>query len=437
MERPHAGKTPAHGSGDLSPHAYQRASEDKKQMKSIVIRGKRLAGILAVALVLILGMGTTAIPVHAASGTVYTCNINRTYTNPVSGEIEDSGGAANYDLGQSMVEKVVYPTGILEVTDAGEYYLTIRMGMVDYVSGNSFTVQPTGASEWSTPAVGETGSGSDGNGTTKDVCIQLPSEDCIVRVSMHVDPMGRDVIFFFYPSDYAEGNNTDMNATMVTQAPQTAEDAQGGQTAEGGQATQDGQAARDGQTAPDGTTAQDIQNADAQASQDGQNTGEAAPDTADVPEETQESAGAAGTGTEDAGTNGASGAGTQATDSAGTTAQVGSAQTKKAATPTKAASAAKTEVPKSTVKQAPATGMTGTASAAKGLSLSTQKADTAKADAKKAANSAGTASGSEGKSLMTAALVTGSGLILIAAVAGIIFVFRKNWKRWGGEKNDD
>ena len=48
---------------------------------------------------------------------------------------------------------------------------------------------------------------------------------------MYVSPMGRDVIFYLYPSDFTAGNTTDMTATMVTAASGT--DAQtntGGQT---------------------------------------------------------------------------------------------------------------------------------------------------------------------------------------------------------------
>lgn len=115
-----------------------------------------------------------------------------------------------------MVEGAVYTTGILEVTDSGAYYLTIRMSLMSYTSGHSFWVQNVGDSSWSSPAVGVTGSGSDSNGATSDICIQVPSENCVVRVSMYVSPMGRDVIFYLYPSDYTAGNNTDMNATIVT-----------------------------------------------------------------------------------------------------------------------------------------------------------------------------------------------------------------------------
>ena len=106
---------------------------------------------------------------RAASGTVYTCSVTPSYSNPVTGEIEDAGGEAGYATGQGMVQSVVYSTGILEVTDSGEYYLTVRLGMMDYASGHSFWVQNVGDSGWSAPAVGQTGSGSDGNGTTADI----------------------------------------------------------------------------------------------------------------------------------------------------------------------------------------------------------------------------------------------------------------------------
>ena len=79
---------------------------------------------------------------RAASGTVYTCSVTPSYSNPVTGEIEDAGGEAGYATGQGMVQSVVYSTGILEVTDSGEYYLTVRLGMMD--SGFRMWVIPAG-----------------------------------------------------------------------------------------------------------------------------------------------------------------------------------------------------------------------------------------------------------------------------------------------------
>ena len=122
-----------------------------------------------------------SVKAYAASGTVYSCTINRCYAHPVTGVIEDSGGESSYATGQGMVEGCVYSNGILEVTDDGAYYLTIRMSLMDYTSGHSFQVQNVGDSGWSTPSeIGITGNGSDSNGTTADVCMRVPSENYIV-----------------------------------------------------------------------------------------------------------------------------------------------------------------------------------------------------------------------------------------------------------------
>ena len=188
-------------------------------MKLAAKKNKILSAIMTCVLAVTLMAGFPAVKAYAASGTVYSCTINRCYAHPVTGVIEDSGGESSYATGQGMVEGCVYSNGILEVTDDGAYYLTIRMSLMDYTSGHSFQVQNVGDSGWSTPSeIGITGNGSDSNGTTADVCMSVPSENCVVRGSMYVEPMGRDVIFYLYPSNYSEGNNTDMNATMVTES---------------------------------------------------------------------------------------------------------------------------------------------------------------------------------------------------------------------------
>ena len=163
---------------------------------------------------------TAVVPVKvfAASGTVYSCSITPSYQHPVTGVIEDSGGAASYATGQGMVEGCIYTTGMLEVTDAGEYYLTFRVSLVDYTTDHSFKVQNVGDSGWSSTGMAVTATGTDSNGTTADICIQVPSESCVVRGSMYVTPMGRNVVFYFYPSNYTEGNTTGMTPTMVTES---------------------------------------------------------------------------------------------------------------------------------------------------------------------------------------------------------------------------
>ena len=176
---------------------------------------KRLT--FAVILTLMMGILFPAVKGYAAEGQIYTCTINRGYRHPVTGVVEDSGGEGSFATGQGMVEGCIGITGLFETTDSGEHYLTIRMGLADFTSNRSFKVQVKDDTEWTDVEAVQTASGSDDNGETVDMCIPVPSEKCIVRGSMFVDPMGRDVIFFLYPSDFEVGNNTDMNATIVTE----------------------------------------------------------------------------------------------------------------------------------------------------------------------------------------------------------------------------
>ena len=156
-------------------------------------------------------------PVLAASGEIYSCTIVRSYSHPVTGEIEDVGGESSSVTGQGMVEGCIYDYGMLEVTDDGSCYLSVRLSLMDFTSNHSFWVQTWGSDGWSSPALGVTGSGSDTNGTTNDICIQLPSENAIVRCSMYVEPMGRDVVFYFYATDLKAGGSSEFTPVIVTE----------------------------------------------------------------------------------------------------------------------------------------------------------------------------------------------------------------------------
>ena len=339
---------------------------------------KSLIGFLAAALALILWAGS-AVSVKAESGTVYTCAIHPCYAHPVTGVIEDSGGEASYATGQGMVEGAVYTTGMLEVTDSGGYYLTIRLSLMDYTSNHSFWVQSVGDSEWSSPALGVTGNGTDGNGSTADVCIQVPSENCVVRGSMYVEPMGRDVIFYLYPSDFSVGNNTDMNATMVTAA-----------------------AGSDAQTQAGGaeTTPAPTQNPQTEAQSESGSDLTAEPTATPTPqtEETSESS------------EEASDEGSEATQ----------------------APAAEDNKLQNSITEAaqPISDGDEALNSAQGLSLSTQ-------DEAANAQSASSDSVSAARIAELTISITVSGLILLAAASGVLYLFRKNWKKWGGGYEDD
>lgn len=323
-------------------------------MKTAKRKQKALAGVLAFALALILGAGVPAFPVYAASGNVYTCSVTPCYRHPVTGEIEDSGGESSYATGQGMVEGCIYTTGIMEVTDSGEFYLTIRMSLIDYTSNQSFWVQNVGDSGWSSPAMGVTGNGTDGNGTTADVCLQVPSENCVVRVSMYVSPMGRDVVFYLYPSNYSAGNNTDMNATMVTASS-------GSSTASSG-----------GSSLGNGSTDTKEENAEEENTESGD---------VQAPELKSSITGPADSDTT-----------LSAEDS--------------------------------------------TLNGAQGLSLSTAQKAGEEADGGEIKEaSAGLSMGERIFSQVISILI--AGLILMAVGAGIVYYFRKNWRRWGGGEDDD
>ncbi|MBR0398725.1 MAG: hypothetical protein IJI10_10725 [Eubacterium sp.] len=185
------------------------------------------------------------VTVRAESGTIYACTIHPCYRHPVSGEIEDSGGEAAYATGQGMVEGCVSTAGMLEVTDSGRMYLTMRLSLVDYTSDHAFQVQNWGDSGWTDPPIGITGEGSDKNGKTWDITMEVPSEQCVVRGTMMVTPMGRSVIYYFYPDNFtpgeADGANG-MKAAMVT------EPSNGGGAAPAGNGSGDGTAAEGNST---------------------------------------------------------------------------------------------------------------------------------------------------------------------------------------------
>lgn len=350
-------------------------------------------------------LGFPVTSVHAESGSVYSCTINRCYSHPVTGEIEDSGGEASYATGQGMVEGAVYASGLMEVTDSGNYYLTIRMSLIDYTSGHSFSVQNVGDSGWSGTGVAVTANGSDSNGTTSDICIQVPSENCIVRVSMYVTPMGRDVTFYLYPSDYSEGNSVGMNPAFVTEEAASTEDSGSGEAV--ANSTLDTGSAQEAETS---------EAADTQETDGTESTDETAQDNAG---ETQNDAAA----TQAAAAQSTSESGSTESSSTGNADAMNSGNTVAAAQ--KQAAAAKSSNESDTDKEL---------NSAQGLNLSTAEQDSTTSKEKK---SDGESSVKINTVFAIALAVTGSGLILILVTALIIWYFRKNWRRWGGEDDDD
>ena len=179
-------------------------------------KGLRAAAVSMLAMVMIFtGMYMTTDTAFAEPGNISSCSITRYYRHPVSGIIEDSGGEGSFATGQGMVEGCVNTFGLLEETDGGQCYLTIRMSLSDFTSSVSFSTQSWGASGWTQAGAWETQYGSDSQGTTTDYCMPVPSKNCIIRGTMYVEPMGRNVIFYLAPSGYSAGNSVGMAAQFV------------------------------------------------------------------------------------------------------------------------------------------------------------------------------------------------------------------------------
>ena len=369
------------------------------------VREKILAYIGAAVLLLLFSQ-----PVYAQSGKIYTCNITRCYSHPVTGVIEDAGGESSYATGQGMVESAVGTTGMLEITDGGDYYLTVRMSMMDYTTGHSFLVQKVGDSDWMSTTVTQVSSATDSNGTTTDFRILVPSESCVVRCSMNVTPMGRDVIFYFYPGSYTEGNTSGMTAGIVTETS-----AAGAQEKETDTQEKDADAESAADTKDTTLTAGNVADTT-------QTTGGSSTSLVGTGSASQSAGNASGTGTSGTGSVAQSAGSVSGTAEAGSLSSAGASAAGAGGT-SQAAGSSTPETKNSD-------------GSVKGLSLSTESSKKESKDTGE--ESSNMAEAGIGKIAVALTLsLTISGLILIAAGAAVVYLFRKNWKKWGGEEDED
>lgn len=133
----------------------------------------------------------------------YTQEIAKTtpyYSHPVSGVIEDPGN--NPGIGQGMTENVVSPQALVETTDDGRIFLTVRYNLANYIKNETFAVQNYGDQDFYSVSAEITGQTEE----TRDYRFEIPSKNIVVRATFFVGPMGRDVIFYYTISDLVEGN---------------------------------------------------------------------------------------------------------------------------------------------------------------------------------------------------------------------------------------
>lgn len=163
--------------------------------------------LCSMVVMLALVAGITAIPAYAASNGIYTATATPHYRNPLTGKIEDSGGEDSEVLGQSMTESATYTKALVEVDSNGNTYITVRLKLMDNIQNPTFNVDGN--------SVSASLMQEDYSANTADYRMKVASENSVIRCSMYVVPMGRDVIFFITVSNLNSGSGDFVTSISV------------------------------------------------------------------------------------------------------------------------------------------------------------------------------------------------------------------------------
>lgn len=161
-------------------------------------------------IMLALAASMISVPVFAASNGIYIAMATPHYRHPVTGVIEDAGGDSSAVLGQSMTESATYRRALVEVDSAGQTYITVRLQLMDNIENPVFQVD--GA------AVNATLMQEDYTNNTADYRMRVGSENSVIRCSMYVVAMGRQVVFYITVSNLQAGSGDFV--TSITVDPQ-------------------------------------------------------------------------------------------------------------------------------------------------------------------------------------------------------------------------
>ena len=176
----------------------------RTRSSSLRVSALFLAVCAACAVALTLAVGVTALqPGAAYASDYYSATATPWYRNPATGVIEDSGGEDSEVLGQSMTEGCVSTNAFLEIDDAGNRYVTLRLGLMDNINNVNILADDNWANAYyqcSPQAIAV-------DGSTTDFRFLVGSEGAIFRINMYVVPMGREVIFYVTLSGFSEGVN--------------------------------------------------------------------------------------------------------------------------------------------------------------------------------------------------------------------------------------
>lgn len=160
--------------------------------RSVKLISSVLCSISAVMLVFMAGI--SAISASALDNNIYEADAHPHYRHSVTGVIEDSGGEGSEVLGQSMTESALRTQSLIEVDPDGNMFATVRVALMDNIQNPQFKVQNDGYSDFYDVSADLMKENYDAN--ESDYRFPIPSENCIVRCTFYVVPMGRDVIFY-------------------------------------------------------------------------------------------------------------------------------------------------------------------------------------------------------------------------------------------------
>lgn len=135
---------------------------------------------------------------HAASPGVYVATATPHYAHPNTGKIEDSGGSSSAVLGQSMTESATSSHALVEVDSAGNTYVTVRLLLMDNIKNPKFSVDGN--------AVSAKLMQENAGRNSADYRMRVNGTNSVIRCSMYVSAMGRDVVFYITVGNLKAGH---------------------------------------------------------------------------------------------------------------------------------------------------------------------------------------------------------------------------------------
>lgn len=148
---------------------------------------------------------TKQVPSEKKKTVKSNCRLAVSYRHPVTGTIEDAGGESAFATGQGMAESAIDTKANWKKMEDGKYRLTVKLRLMDYTSNHVFWIQKRGEETWKKIKTRTTGQGKDDNGTFSYVTLTSPYADPVLKISMFVKPMERNVIFY---ASFDQGQET-------------------------------------------------------------------------------------------------------------------------------------------------------------------------------------------------------------------------------------